>query len=98
MSDKTVWRPIIVFADEETNKAPLICQDDDRIPVFDDPRGGALIVAEVVEDAPKVAGEIASLRLEAVDKNGSAKVDIDGYQVAILINAMRDWLDREVPA
>ncbi len=98
MSDKTVWRPIITFADEEANKAPLICQDDDRIPVFDDPRGGVLNVAELVEDAPKVAGEIASLRFTVTDKNGSASAVLDGYQVAIAINAMRDWLDREVPA
>jgi hypothetical protein len=98
MSDKTVWRPIITFSDEELNRAPLICQDDDRIPVFDDPRGGVLAVAEVVEDAPKVAGEIASLRFGVVDKNGTTAIVLDGYQVAILINAMRDWLDREVPA
>jgi hypothetical protein len=32
------------------------------------------------------------------DKNGSASAVLDGYQTAILINAMRDWLDREVPA
>lgn len=95
--EKSVWDSIITFVEDEDNKAPFAYQGDGHVPEFDDLRGGCLDVAEVAVDAPRAPGEIAGLRFGVADKNGAAVVVLDPYQVAILINAMRGWLDREVP-
>lgn len=97
MPEKSIWTSILTFAETERAAAPLLYQDEDHVPVYDDPRGGRLDVAQVDPDADLQPGELPSLRVSASGKEGSGVVVIDGYQAAILVNAVRGWLDREVP-
>lgn len=95
------WEALVTFSDrpiETDGVPPMVFLDDHHHPRVDDPRGGEFAVDRFAPHVLPILGELPGLRFAMVDGNTGHVVAqvLDGFQVARLAGALREWLDARV--